>query len=67
MLPEDEIIDIKCRPQDRIVAGNNAINCLLLITILGLMLPEDEIIDIKCRPQDRSVAGNNAINFQENL
>ncbi|XP_023343337.1 uncharacterized protein LOC111712831 isoform X2 [Eurytemora carolleeae] len=26
MLPEDEIIDIKCRPQDRSVAGNNAIN-----------------------------------------
>ena len=25
-LPEDEIINIKCKPQDRAVAGQNAIN-----------------------------------------
>ena len=26
MLPEDEIIDIKCRPQDRSIVGSNAVN-----------------------------------------
>ena len=25
-LPEDEVIDIKCKPQDRAVTGENAIN-----------------------------------------
>jgi len=25
-LPEDEVIDIKCKPQDRLVEGRNAIN-----------------------------------------
>lgn len=25
-LPEDEIIDIKCKPQDRLVQGSNVIN-----------------------------------------
>ena len=26
MLPEDEVIDIKCKPQERAVAGNNAVS-----------------------------------------
>ncbi len=25
MLPEDEVIDIKCKPQERAVAGSNAV------------------------------------------
>ncbi len=25
-LPEDEVIEIKCKPQDRLVEGRNAIN-----------------------------------------
>ena len=25
-LPEDEVIDIKCRPQDRSIAGNSVVN-----------------------------------------
>jgi hypothetical protein len=26
MLPEDEVIDIKCKPQERAVAGSNAVS-----------------------------------------
>ena len=38
MLPEDEVIDIKCKPQERAVAGNNAVSFQENLWVLNFII-----------------------------